>query len=674
VAEVSNKGGIVARAVRSVTSSVVATRDAPVTVPGQQAGWSSGLGGGWTRRTVSEQVSSPLNVYGGTNESVTWVYACVTLRAQSLGAYPWWLHDSTAPRVAISRESRRGEVRELYDLLDEPNDEQTYFDFAESIVTDLDLAGNSWWLLDNQNGLGQPERIERLMPGTVKVVVNDRGRRTGYVYEPKPNLRIPLKLEDIMHVRYPNPLNRYYGMGIVEALIRAVDGNLSQTQHVTAFFQQGAHLSGVLTVPETVTDEEFQRMKAQYQDEFNDSDSTFRVLIAEGSTGYVPISQGPATLGINDLLRSNKDEILSGFGVPEFLLGGTGQGGVYKMEEAQNIFYRAMIPLARRISTRIKMDLASRFMLDLGARQRPLGFLIDPRQSDTQSSKVERARKLVGTGATIDDMREEAGQERLNWPGVTDLPAIPSGLVLVTQSPTEDNVVAGGVSPPPQPEGGTDPNNQPGGDGESNDSAADGNPDEVSSGSQRSLLPALPLAPQRALPAPQTSSSDARQAPPALTHSPEVRAAVDATALCDDLTDTLRGVFTAQRQRAIDALSQYGSVDGAKLSSKPRYKKSDLTPDLVASVDIEARDLQQRLESRGFAEHFDEAVASVCEATDAVKREVEVGIQRGYSVAQIANGFPAENYAGIVGTLDPYLINVAPAEAARLLSVSTAQR
>lgn len=652
----------VAKRTAAGLTSALARRGVEV-VPGQDAGWSRG---GWTHRlpgSKTNKVTSPLNVYGGTDESVSWVYDCVTLRAQSMGAYDWWAHRKDEPKKAIPRPGR-GEVGKFYTLMDEPNEEMTYFDMVEEIVTDLDLCGNSFWLADQQNPLGQPLALQRFWPGTIKIVKNDAGKKVGYVYEPiNGGPRVPYELTEIIHFRYPNPLNRYYGMGIVEALIRAVNGDISQQAHVTAFFDQGAHFSGVLTVPETVGEEEFKRMKQQYQDEFSNSDNSFRVLIAEQAQSYTPISQGPSALGVVDLRHLSKDEILSGFGVPEFLLGGTGQGGVYKMEEAQNIFYRAMIPTARRISSRFSMDVAGRYSLSSAnaGERKPIRMRINPQQSDTQTTKVARARQLVGTGATIDMILEEAGQEPLGWAGVTDLPALPSGLVLIDRD--GNAVVAHGTQPPPDPQSHGQNGDQggeggSGGDGASPESGtASGNDSEDTSKRLPTLaelvaLPPVPEVDETALPRFDDILGELGVVAPVPMLEAEPQRAPQALAAADELADLLREHFIVQRHRALDALSQYGST-GARLKSKPTKRKADLTAAALWDAEAERVEVERVLRDAGFSEGVSEAAEEVCERVyDGLADVVGVGMTRGYSVAQIANGFQMERYGGVVGLFD----------------------
>jgi HK97 family phage portal protein len=611
-------------------------------VIGQHAGWSTTSSvGRWGTARTGNRVTSPLNTYGGTDESSVWVFACVTVRSQQLSAYPWWLHGPGAPNVPLPRDTRRPEVLDLYELLKEPNSEMHYADWAEQVQMDLDLTGNSFWLLDQQDGLGRPRAIEWLAPGTIKVATDDaRRRRIGYVYEPQTGgPKIAYGLNEVLHFRNRNPRNRWYGMGVVEAIVRAVDKSLANDHHVTAFFDDGGNLSGILTVPDTIGEEEFERVKDQYRGEMKEAG--FGILVAEGATGYIPVSSNPAAIGTIELGRASKDEIFSGFGVPEFLVGGTGQGGVYKMEEAQNILHRTMIPLAGRFMRRVDVDLANRFALDVSTRKKVIGFHVDVRQSDTPSTKIDRARKMVGTGASIDQIMETAGFDRYEWSGVTDAPLIPSGLVPVSKEGFE--LVAGQNTPPPQP-GATerqDPTDEPGGDGDANDPVADSDRDEQKTVPE--LVENLAAAPPRLWATQHVDRVRASAAALRAERAAQLGTARDPDAPDPASADVVEGWLRAQRDRVLGvmtALKSSGALKGLAVE------------DLLDEA-AELRDLEQRLLDSGLSGAVDPQW--VTRSVDAVRGVLREAQRRTYSPTQAFGGVPIERFPGVVGVYDDLL-------------------
>jgi HK97 family phage portal protein len=385
-------------------------------VPGQQAGWRGVGGGGGSLRSFFSQsgIRDYLGTYGGTDESIVWVYACVSLIASEGASYPWEVATDQAEILADNEVPN-----ELKALLDKPNPRMTYFDFTEFVYTDLELAGNSYWLKDNMTRGGRPERLMRLRPDLVEIVPSATGEPFGYLYTAG-STRVPFDLNEVIHFKYPSPTDGdFYGMGTVEAIQRELGMDLDETQHISGFFKSGARISGILTTADVLNEDQWQRLKTDFEQEFGVRGANrFGILIAEQGTGYTPINVAPAGSGVIELKQMGKDAILSAFGVPEFLLGGSGQGGVYRMSEAQFIFGRSMKPKAIRFMERMEQDLI-----------RPgwnLNFLVDTRYAEPPDVKIERAGAMLGKGSSLNQLLDAQDLPPIDHP-VADEPIIQLG-------------------------------------------------------------------------------------------------------------------------------------------------------------------------------------------------------------------------------------------------------
>ena len=366
---------------------------------GAFSGWSSYGNYSQQYRTGPARLGKLASAYGGTMDSVDWVFSCVSLVSSTCASYDWRM---VGPAGKNAGETIEKPPTDLTQLLERPNSQWTYFDLIESIIMDLELVGNCYLLKNELNGLGQPKSIDRLIPDRVRIVLAPDGTERGYVYQPVAGIMVPYELDEVIHFRYPNPLDIHYGMGTVEGIAGLLDRATAQDQHVTGFFQNGARISGVLRVQGTMTETQFERLKQSYAEQFSGPANAYKMLIAEAQNGvdYTPITQGPAAAGIVELMGVSKDAILSGFGVPEFLLGGAHQAGVEKMEEAQNIFLRAMIPRARRVAERLSLDVTQLWGVD---------FRMDPHAHEPMSVRISYAKEMIGSGATVNESREAMG-------------------------------------------------------------------------------------------------------------------------------------------------------------------------------------------------------------------------------------------------------------------------
>lgn len=400
----------VIEATRAVTA--LARKQLPPSM-GFQAGWRPMLGYG-NPLNKSQSVRAAISTYGGTEDSSTSVFACTTLIADTLAGYEWEITDFEGDELEPT-DADAG----LFNLLEEPYPGGTYSDFVADEETDICLVGNSFWLKDKLNLLGQPLGLERLMPTDTKIVTDKQDRKIGYTVRVN-GVDIPFGLDEVIHYRTRNPLHKHYGMGIVEAIMRQLGMDLAVGQHLTGFFENGARIAGVLTVPDGMDDVQFERLKKQINDEYGGSANAYRTLIAEKATNFTPVQYPPQQLAVVDLAELSEDKVLKGFGVPEFLLGGKNQGGVYKMDQAQFIFYRRMIPRAKRFQDRTTLDLASRWE---GRK-----FIVKPEMSEMPGDRVTIAAKSGEAGASLNEMRVAQGKEEIDDPRA-DEPLIPSTLL-----------------------------------------------------------------------------------------------------------------------------------------------------------------------------------------------------------------------------------------------------
>ncbi len=140
------------------------------------------------------------------------VYSCIFLRASSL--------PQSVLRVYPAGQGG-GEALEdhrLRRLIAQPNPVTDEFSFLELSVTYLDLAGNCYWLiLRGRDGL--PAELWPLRPDLIRIFPTSSPREWdyGYILDPSSQPRmvnaqiIPIPRGDLIHVKYPNPVDAYFG-------------------------------------------------------------------------------------------------------------------------------------------------------------------------------------------------------------------------------------------------------------------------------------------------------------------------------------------------------------------------------------------------------------------------------------------------------------------------------
>lgn len=655
---------------------------------GQSVGWSNVIGGPSQR--TGPKVQSLMDVFAGTDTNVGWVYSCVDKIAGEMSGYPW----QTVQNWEQPNEKVVKAPDDLRELLLEPSEENSYADWIYLLTADLELVGNSYWLKDRRDPEGKPEELLRLHPNLIQIVIDRFDRRIGYVYNIG-GIQIPITTDQMLHYRYPNPLNAHYGMGTLEGIIRAVDSELAQSAHITSFFRQGTHLSGVLTVPETLGEDEFDRIKKQYQDEFAKANNSFRILIAEGSAEFKTISTTPQAAGVVDLRKLSKDEILSGFHCPEGILGGVAAASG-DLEQDMLIFGRGMSPKAGRISVRTSLGLTGKWDR--------LGFKLMPEQAEPRSMKIKRGREMLGAGASLNDSREEAGLPRLKRADA-DEPLVPGGLMPLRQimerptaprpqdkpnlGPDQPHIVGDG-----DPSGGQLPTRAARmlEEGKTLEEVAEAlapefgyNEDGLLSLLVRAAnehgvraLPAPPVEARKFEPPPLPSGFEdwtewtVKHADPDDAQRALERKSRFLLSAVPDLQSAMTAFFLTQRRATLARFQETRSTT-PRVKGQPYEGKGKPTIEQAWDTDSENERLEslfaaavERLgretplpwQGEGETEsEIREAILShasgINETTrKALAEQIEEGVRRNYSIAKIANGHADEDYAGIAGVFD----------------------
>jgi HK97 family phage portal protein len=387
------------------------------------------------------------NAYGR-NELV---YACIAQKASCL--------PQSVLRVYPERQGEPLENHRLRQLLAQPNPVTDEFAFFELSITYLDLAGNCYWLIVRGRD-GLPSELWPLRPDLIRIrpTADPRVWRYGYILDPSATARgqepevIPVDRRDMVHVKYPNPLDAYFGQPPLRPAARATTLDNAATDFVDSLLRN----DGVpLTVVETATEIDqpvADRLRALWRQARRRNEPAFLQQGMKIHTLGLDLQQ----LEFPDLRSISETRICMALGVPAILVGaktGLDRSTFSNMREARASFWEETLqPLQRRfleaVRTRLLPDFAgvgrSRIRLDWDNSQ-----VLALREAE--SSRWERATNALARGGiTINDFRRTVELEPV--PG-GDVFLMPAGVIATPA----DRVPAG----PPEGEGGQPGTEQP---------------------------------------------------------------------------------------------------------------------------------------------------------------------------------------------------------------------
>ena len=252
-----------------------------------------------------------LSAYG----SIGWLHAVVFRIALGCSEVEWTLFD-------ISNQDKPKQIfkHPILSLLHQVNPFQTSNEFIALDTIYNELIGESFWAL-NFNALGEPVEIILPYPHLMSVVpAKSFPFVKGYVYGTGADA-VPFDVNEIIHFKYPNPLNQYRGLAPAKAIGINLDAEQNADKWVNQFFYNSARPDGVIQFDYNLSDEQFEKLKKQWQEKYKGVSKAHQVALLEGGGKYIQIQNTIKDMDFANLKQKNRDVILGVFGMPQSVMG-----------------------------------------------------------------------------------------------------------------------------------------------------------------------------------------------------------------------------------------------------------------------------------------------------------------------------------------------------------------
>lgn len=278
----------------------------------------------------------------------SWVYICNAYNARAIARQKLRLYKGKAASVLQAKQTRgiskktlkhlkqnagidrymvkaQDDVVEVLEhpllkLLQTVNPMLNQLDLWMLTETNMGLTGNAYWWL-RENTFGEPYQIWVWSSDRIRVILgNDLDNYIkAYLYTGGEQ-DMPFHPDSICHHKYPNPLSPAIGLSPVMALSDAVIINTDIYRYERAQFRNMARPDGVLEMPESLDDLEFDRLKKEWNAAYRGAEKSGKVAILEGGVTYKAISVSPREMNHLEGRRMTREEISDGYGIPMSLL------------------------------------------------------------------------------------------------------------------------------------------------------------------------------------------------------------------------------------------------------------------------------------------------------------------------------------------------------------------
>src|SRR5262245_9030799 len=253
----------------------------------------------------------------------SWVYAAVNAIAQEVAQQRPFLYRNTgqAEHEQIPLPNSHPLVR----LLDSPNPWMTRWELWYLTVVYLELTGNGYWYAVPRLGadgrrLGPAELW--VVPSPWVRVIPDPGQfvRAYEVTAPGAPAET-FSADEIIHLKYPNPLDPHYGLSPLQANALTVDANTELLKSRYQAFHSGQKPGLVLQTDQGLSEPVVRRLEEKIQSRFGGRENWHRPLVLEQGLRASPWTLTPAEMDYLNSARMTRDEIFALFRVPAPIAG-----------------------------------------------------------------------------------------------------------------------------------------------------------------------------------------------------------------------------------------------------------------------------------------------------------------------------------------------------------------
>jgi HK97 family phage portal protein len=286
-------------------------------------------------------------------------YRCIRLVAEAAAAAPLKVIDGGAVMAE----------HPLIRLLDNPNPEQSGPVLLETLYGHLQCAGNAY--LEAVTLDGAVRELYALRPDRMKALIGASGWAEGFEYSVDGRKTVfrdgPDGFRPVLQLKLFHPTNDHYGLSPLEAAATAVDFHNAALAWNKALLDNAARPSGALVYKgpegaESLTAEQFERLKAELSSAYSGYANAGRPLVLDGGLDWRSMSLTPSDMDFVEAKNGAAREIALAFGVPPMLLGIPGDNTYANYREANLAFWKqTVLPLAKKTATALTAWLSEKF-------------------------------------------------------------------------------------------------------------------------------------------------------------------------------------------------------------------------------------------------------------------------------------------------------------------------
>tara|TARA_R100000773_G_scaffold18445_1_gene16711 strand:- start:17630 stop:19516 length:1887 start_codon:yes stop_codon:yes gene_type:complete len=248
----------------------------------------------------------------------------------------------------------------IYDIVRwQPNANQSSYDLRLWMMIDLLLRGNAVAQV-LRDGTGNVRELYPLFANKIKYHIMPDGN-LHYLYPDPEDEENELMLEqnEVLHIRLFAD-GYLLSPSIINMGSDLLSGGKSAEAYTREFYENASVVSGVISYPDEMSEETFQRLKEDWGQRYSGMGNRHRTPILEGGAKFSPMNLNHVESQMLESRKFTQQQIFALFKVPQHL-GGNLDRATFSNIEHQNLAYvmHTLRPLAINFEQKLRMTLLS---------------------------------------------------------------------------------------------------------------------------------------------------------------------------------------------------------------------------------------------------------------------------------------------------------------------------
>lgn len=314
---------------------------------------------------------------------------------------------------ALDAEGEPIKSHPILDLLDRPNPFLDRFQFWATVIMHLSISGNAY-IEKVRSAAGQVVELWLLRPDRMFVIPDERRYIGGYEYRIAEQVK-QIDANDIVHLRYRNPLDDFYGLPPLAVAAQRVDTDNWMRSFTGSFFRNAGVPSGMLTFTGQSNETKRQLIQDRFRNSTGGPGGWHSLLVldnTEATYTAMGLPLGERGLVLPELDEISETRIAMVFGVPQELIGArlSMRGQRSAAHEARAGFWdETLIPLYMMLAEPLNTALVTEFS---GVDRVEFDLSTVRALQEDEDAKSTRVLAQLGAGAiSVQEARVDLGRE-----------------------------------------------------------------------------------------------------------------------------------------------------------------------------------------------------------------------------------------------------------------------